>query len=77
MDRPVKYLPQPSWRKPAGIFAIIGLISVIGWLIGSLSGWLAALAFPLQMFIYALAGVIWIAPLRPLLAWMETGRWRP
>jgi len=26
--------------------------------------------------IYLVAGVIWIAPLKPLLRWMELGRWR-
>jgi Protein of unknown function (DUF2842) len=30
----------------------------------------------LQALIYLIAGTIWIAPLRPLMIWMETGKWR-
>jgi hypothetical protein len=30
----------------------------------------------MQAVIYIVSGIIWIAPLRPLLIWMETGRWR-
>ena len=26
--------------------------------------------------VYAVAGIIWIAPLRPLLIWMETGSFK-
>ena len=29
-----------------------------------------------QLLFYGVTGVIWIMPLRPLLLWMETGRWR-
>jgi hypothetical protein len=25
---------------------------------------------------YLVAGIVWIFPLKPLLRWMETGRWR-
>jgi hypothetical protein len=30
----------------------------------------------LQGLFYLAAGIIWIAPLKPLLRWMETGRFR-
>jgi len=68
--------PQPSWRKPAGVFMIIGLIIIWSVLIGSLSSWIGRLHFAVQAAIYVVAGIVWILPLRPLLIWMETGRWR-
>jgi hypothetical protein len=37
-----------------------------------LSSWPALAQAPVYLFL----GVIWIAPLRPLLRWMETGRLR-
>src|SRR3546814_17979686 len=55
----------PSWRKPAGMLAIIVLIVVWAGLVVSLSGvvgrwhWLAQLAF------YVVAGIVWITPLKP------------
>ncbi|MCM8730200.1 DUF2842 domain-containing protein [Hephaestia sp. GCM10023244] len=66
----------PSWRKPTGMLAIIALIVVWAGLVASLSGvvgrwhWLGQLGF------YAVTGIIWIMPLKPLLRWMETGKWR-
>lgn len=67
----------PSYRKPVGVLAIItGLIIYSGVVarlvapIGTLSTWLAV---PL----YAILGVLWLLPLKPVLQWMETGTWRP
>lgn len=68
--------PQPSWRKPAGAFAIIGIIVVWAVLIASLSSLIGRLPGLVQAPIYIIAGIVWILPLKPLLAWMETGRWR-
>lgn len=67
---------KPSWRKPVGMFMILGLIALLGWLIGSFSHILAQLHWALQLPVYLIAGIVWIAPLKPLLRWMETGRWR-
>jgi uncharacterized protein DUF2842 len=65
---------QPSWRKPVGIFAILALIA--GWavLIVSLSGEVGRWPILLQAIFYLIAGIAWILPLKPLLRWMETGR---
>lgn len=67
---------RPTWRKPAGMFAILFIILVWAVAIASLSGWIAALPGWVQALCYVVAGLIWIAPMRPLLIWMETGRWR-
>ena len=66
----------PSWRKPFGMFLILVLITVWTVLVASLSPWIGALHALLQAIIYVFLGVIWIAPLKPLLRWMETGNWR-
>ncbi|TNE42902.1 MAG: DUF2842 domain-containing protein [Sphingomonadales bacterium] len=67
---------QPSWRKPAGIFLILGLIAFWALLISSFSPVIGTLPGWAQIPVYLVSGIIWIAPLRPLLQWMETGRWR-
>ena len=68
--------PRPSWRKPAGMFAI--MILIIVWVISvvSLSGYIGQIHVLAQAFVYLVAGIVWIAPLRPLLIWMETGSFR-
>ena len=67
----------PTWRKPAGIFLILLLIAVWAVLVASLAGLLDGLPWPLLALYYLVAGIVWILPLKPLLQWMETGRWRP
>jgi Protein of unknown function (DUF2842) len=65
-----------SWRKPVGIFAILALIAVWTIIVASASTWIGMLPILVQAVIYLIAGIIWILPLRPLLMWMETGKWR-
>lgn len=67
---------EPSWRKPAGAFAILALIALVALVVGSLSDWIGRLPVLAQMLVYLVAGIVWIAPLKPLLRWMETGRWQ-
>jgi hypothetical protein len=65
-----------SWRQPVGIALI--LLLIIGWavLIVSVAPFLDSLPRWVQIFYYLFGGLVWIAPLRPLLRWMETGRFR-
>ena len=67
---------NPSWRKPAGILLILLLIA--GWsaLVVSVGERIVGAPVLLQALFYLIAGIAWIAPLKPLLGWMETGRWR-
>lgn len=67
---------KASWRKPVGMFAILALILVWVILVASFSGQIGALPVLAQCVIYLVLGIVWITPLKPLLRWMETGRWR-
>ena len=69
---------EPSWRKPVGMFIILGLIALWAILIGSMSPFIGRLPMIAQVPVYLFLGLIWIwiLPLKRLLAWMETGRWR-
>ncbi len=66
----------PSWRKPAGVFAILAIITIWAVLVASLSGLVGGWHWAAQAVFYLVAGIAWITPMRPLLQWMETGRWR-
>jgi Protein of unknown function (DUF2842) len=67
---------KPSWRKPAGMLIILTLIAVWVFLIVSLSSYIGQIHILAQAFVYLIAGIVWIAPLRPLMIWMETGSFR-
>jgi hypothetical protein len=67
---------NPSWRKPVGALAIILLVLVWIVLVTSFSAQIGWLPILVQLPVYIVLGIVWIAPLKPLLRWMETGRWR-
>ena len=66
----------PSWRKPVGALAILAIIATWCVLVASLSHTIGGWPWPVQVLFYLGTGIVWIAPLKPLLLWMETGRWR-
>jgi predicted membrane channel-forming protein YqfA (hemolysin III family) len=67
---------EPSWRQPFGILLILLLIA--GWavIVASVAPLIEAAPRWIHILYYLVAGIVWILPLKPLLAWMETGRWR-
>lgn len=69
-------MTQPSWRKPAGIAAILLLIVLWAALVASFAHVIGRWPVLVQALFYLFAGILWIAPLRPLLRWSQTGRWR-
>jgi len=66
----------PSWRKPAGVLAILLLIVVWCVLIASAAPVVSAWHWALQLVFYVVTGIVWITPMKPLLRWMELGTWR-
>ncbi len=67
---------KPTMRKPVGIFAILAIIAIWAVIVASVSSVIGNWHIAVQSVIYGVAGIIWIAPMRPLMIWMETGRWR-
>ena len=67
---------KPTWRKPAGILMMLAYVAFYVGLIGANWRTIGQLPVLAQAPIYLFLGIIWIAPLRPLLVWMETGKWR-
>ncbi len=67
---------QPSWRRTAGTFLILALIALWAFLVVTLAEWIGPMPTVVAIAYYAIAGTLWIAPLRPLLMWMEIGKWR-
>jgi predicted membrane channel-forming protein YqfA (hemolysin III family) len=67
---------KPSWRKGAAIAAILGLILLAGLVALGLSRVVGNWPVLVQAVFYLALGLVWIAPLKPLLRWAETGSWR-
>ncbi len=67
---------SPSIRKPLGILAILALIAIWAAMTSELAEHIVAWPMVAQIIFYLIAGLAWIAPLKPLLRWMETGRFR-
>lgn len=68
--------PPPSWRKPVGALAIVAIPLLWAMLIAGFAETLNRWPIWGQTLVYLAAGIAWILPLRPLLIWMETGKWR-
>ena len=67
---------EPSWRRLAGIFAILLLIVLWAVLIATFANKIGRLPILVQAAFYLVTGIAWIAPLKPLLRWSQTGQWR-
>lgn len=67
---------EPSWRRLAGIVAIILLILFWAVLIATFASVIGRLPVLVQALFYLVMGIAWIAPLGPLLRWSQTGQWR-
>jgi hypothetical protein len=55
---------------------ILAIITAWAVIVSSFSGVIGTWPGLVQLVIYVVAGIIWIFPTRPVLTWMETGRWR-
>ena len=67
---------EPSWRRPAAIAAILLLILFWAVLIATFAPQIGRLPILAQALFYLIVGIAWIAPLKPLLRWSQTGHWR-
>ena len=67
---------EPSWRQPFGIALILVLITGWATVIASAAPLLDGGPRWLRVLYYLVAGIVWVLPLKPLLRWMQTGKWR-
>ena len=67
---------EPRPRPTVGVFMIIGVIIVWAALIAAVSDVVTRWPAFVQLIFYIVAGIVWILPLKPILRWSETGRWR-
>lgn len=67
---------RPTWRKPFGMGLILAIIALWAFIVASFSTVIGTWPRALQLVLYVTAGIVWIFPMKPLLRWMETGRWR-
>jgi hypothetical protein len=66
---------EPSSRKLGGIVLILALIVLWAGFVAALAPFVGRWPVLVQAPFYLFMGLAWIVPLRPLLRWMETGRW--
>lgn len=67
---------EPTLRKPVGVLSIMAIIGLWALLIVALSPLVDHLPWPIEAVFYLIAGIAWIAPMGPILRWMETGAFR-
>jgi len=67
---------EPASRKLGGIALILLLIMVWAGLVVSLAPFVSRWPILVQAPFYLFMGIAWIAPLRPLIRWIETGHWK-
>ena len=68
----------PSWRKPVGMLAILAMLAIWCVAVASLSRIVGDWHWAFQLVFYVVAGIawLWVLPMRRMLLWMESGRWR-
>ena len=67
---------EPTWRQPFGIVLILAWVVCWCVVVASVGGLIVHAPWWALVPYYVAAGLVWILPLKPLLRWMETGRWR-
>ena len=69
-------MAEPSYRKLVGIGAILFLIVVLTTFVAALARVVWEWPVVVQAAFYLFMGIVWILPLKPMIRWTETGRWR-
>ncbi|MEA3078996.1 MAG: hypothetical protein QOF05_404 [Sphingomonadales bacterium] len=69
-------MAQPSSRKLVGIAAILLLIAVWAAFVAALAPFVGRWPVLAQAPFYLIMGTVWIAPLKPVVRWIETGSFR-
>lgn len=67
-------MAEPSYRTLIGIALILLLIVVWAAFVASLAQMVGAWPILVQAPFYLFVGIVWIIPLKPLVRWIQTGR---
>ena len=67
---------KPSWRTPFGMVLILLLIAVWCVLVVTVADLITGWPWPLEALFFLVTGIAWILPLKPLIRWMQIGKWR-
>ena len=65
---------EPSWRKPAGVIALIVYLAAYAGAVSQLAPVFNDWPTPLLALAYLALGVAWLPPVKPLLRWMAGAR---
>ena len=68
--------PKPSLRKPFGVLLLIVLIAIYALVAVAVADPVTRLPVLVQLPIWIVLGIAWVFPARPLVRWIETGRFR-
>ena len=68
--------PEPSARKLAGIAGILLLIGLWAAFVASLARVVGHWPILVQAPYYLFMGIAWVIPLKPLIRWSESGKFR-
>jgi predicted membrane channel-forming protein YqfA (hemolysin III family) len=69
-------MAAPSYRKLVGIAAILLVIAIWASFVATLAPFVGRWPVLAQAPFYLVMGTVWIAPLKPLVRWIETGSFR-
>ena len=69
-------MAEPSARRLLGVALVILLILFWAGLVASLSFVVGQWPILVQAVFYLIMGIVWIIPLKPLVRWMQTGRFK-
>ena len=69
--------PAPSTRSVVGILLIMLLIVFWAAFVASLAPVVDGWPILVQALFYLIMGIAWIIPLKPLVRWIQTGRFKP
>ena len=67
---------EPRPRPTIAIFMVLGVIVVWAVIVASVAPLVTRWPALIQLVFYLVAGFIWVLPLKPIMRWSETGRWR-
>lgn len=67
---------KPTMRKPVGMISILLIIAIWSVIIINIADYILMLPLFIQFAFFLIAGIVWIFPVRPILVWMELGRWK-